>query len=80
MRILHLSFYQAKRKKVFLMSSTDQYSTLKTEDSNSKFPDSIEFYNATVYGTDIRDQMHWKYFTKYVSRESLYIPGDQEIT
>ena len=62
-----LTIYQAKRNKsVFLLSSL--HSTVKTEDSQKKLPDSIAFYNATKYGVDIRDQMCRKYSVKSASR------------
>lgn len=62
-----LTIYQAKRNKsVFLLSSL--HSTVKTEDSLKKLPDSIAFYNATKYGVDIRDQMCRKYSVKSASR------------
>ncbi len=69
-----LTIYQAKRNKsVFLLSSL--HSTVKTEDSLKKLPDSITFYNATKYGVDIRDQMCRKYSVKSESRciDGLYI-------
>lgn len=48
--------YQANRKKNVLLPSS-LHSIVKTEHSVKKLSNSMEFYNATKYGVDIRDYM-----------------------